>query len=523
MGAGDDDGEREPLLSRINTSIRDATTTRRTLLGGIGGTVSVAALSSPAAADEHDPVDGEHILTLVGNGAEVTHYHFTVSGDITIEKSTAYDGTVNSFDTVDGSTISGRTTAEPDSFVLGPGAELTSFSAYGPLNIFVDGQAVGLHASEEIDGTGGDLESEADNGDSEEEDTGDSEEEEPTDTDTEDERVDESDYSNVVNIVEEGADNTGSESITSTLRRVAADDTLVRFPSGEYRMDRGIRVTSYDNLGFVGRDATIVSHASGDTTLFKLGTYRSPHGSVHVEGFTVDITRSNTGGRAFEVHANDSLTVLDITIDGEHDTPNYGPLLVGVQSSSGEGLVENLDASDGGAEVSGGNGGTGLLVSNYQEGTVTIRDCHIGPFPDNGVYCSNGTAPSHRGGTVHVEGGLIENANVAGVRLAGDNSSIDGTEFVYDESIPGFAGQRPIRLDWGEDLVVENVSITMENVEITEAIRVMPGLDSATVRDVSADLTSDVRDFLSITPGAGSVETNGLDVSGYRRYEIFEY
>lgn len=538
----------DPIVSRINTVLRNTTTSRRTYLGGVIGTVATAALSSPAAADDHGYGQGgfgeggygedttlspgEHILTLVGNSKTVTHYHFTVAGDVTIEKSTEYDGTLNTFDTIEGTTVSGRTSAEPDSFLLGAGAELTSFSAYGPLNIYVDGQDVGRKVTEEIDGTDGDLKSEADNAKTEEtaaedEDTDDSEGEDDEDeseesTDTEGERVDESDYANVVDIVEEGADNSGTKSITSTLRRVAADDTLIRFPPGEYRMDSGVRVTNYTNLGLVGRDATIVSRA-GEDTLFKLGTYKAPYDSVHVEGFTVDISRSNTGGRAFEVHANDSLSVLDITIDGEHDTANHGPLLVGVQSSSGEGLVENYDASDGGAEASGGNGGTGLLVSNYQTGTVTLRDCHIGPWPDNGIYCSNATPPSSQDGTVHVEGGFVENANVAGVRLAGDNSSIDGTEFVYDESIDGFDGQRPVRLDWGEDLVVENITIDMSGVSITEAIRVMPGVDSATIRNVSGGVSSDVRDLISVTPGAGSVETSGLDVSGFSRYDVFEY
>ncbi|WP_245634125.1 hypothetical protein, partial [Halalkalicoccus paucihalophilus] len=234
--------------------------------------------------------------------------------------------------------------------------------------------------------------------------------------------------------------------------------TLVKFPAGEYLMDGQFRIAGYEQFGMVGDDATIrVAPTDGYT--FKLGTYRSPIDDLTVEGFTADISGSNTGGRVFELQAGDSLSVSDITVEGKHDTPSKGPMLVGLQSSDGEGLVENVDLSDGGEEVSGGRGGTGLLVSNYHEGTVTLRNIQIGPFPDNGIYCSQGDSSAD--GTVHVEGGRVENANVAGVRLGGDGSSIEGTEFVYDEHFDGFGGQRPIRLDGGSGLEVSNVEIDM--------------------------------------------------------------
>ncbi|ADJ13715.1 hypothetical protein HacjB3_01610 [Halalkalicoccus jeotgali B3] len=322
-----------------------------------------------------------------------------------------------------------------------------------------------------------------------------------------------------MDIVEAGADNDGDSSITSTLERVADDGTLVKFPAGEYLVDGTVRIAGYEQFGMVGDDATIRVAPTDDYT-FKLGTYRSPIDDLHVEGFTADISGDNTGGRVFELQAGDDLYAGDLTVSGKHDTPSKGPMLVGMQSSDGEGLVENVDLSDGGEDVSGGRGGTGLLVSNYHEGTVTLRDIQIGPFPDNGIYCSQGDSSAD--GTVHVEGGRVENANVAGVRLGGDGSSIEGTEFVYDEDIDGFGGQRPIRLDGGSGLEVSEVSIEM-SIDQTEAIRVMPGVDSASIHDVDMDLSGTVRDGVSVTGGAGSVETDDLSVSGNGRYDVFEY
>jgi hypothetical protein len=331
--------------------------------------------------------------------------------------------------------------------------------------------------------------------------------------------VDESNYSNVVDIVEAGADNTGKESILSTLNRVGNDNTLVRFPAGEYLIDGQFRIANYSQFGMVGEDATIrVASTNGYT--FKLGTHQYPVGDLAVEGFTIDISGTNTGGRMFELQAADSLYAGDITFEGKHDTASKGPMLAGMQTNGGEGLVENVDLSDGGEEVSGGRGGTGLLVSHYHQGTITLRNITVGPFPDNGIYCSNGDSSAN--GSVHVEGGRFVNTNVAGVRLAGDGSSINGATFVYDQNISGFGGQRPIRLDDGANLEVGNVNIEM-SIDQTEAIRVMSGVDSASISNVDMDLTSGVRDGISVTGGAGPVETSGLSVSGNSRYDVFEY
>ncbi len=469
---------------RPNDHEERSSVSRRGYLGTIGGLAATPFLGSIVSANDAD------VITIVGDGA-TAQYEFSVSGDV--EKSTAYDGTINAFDSIDGSTVTGRTTAEPDSFAFT--GEISDFEASAPVVVTINGEPADLANS-------------------------DTESDEEADTDsTTDTSVDESSYANVVNIVEVGADNTGSESILSVLNQVGDDNTLVKFPAGEYLIDGQFRIANYSQFGMVGDDATI-NIAPTDGYTFKLGTHQYPTGDLHVEGFTIDISGNNTGGRTFELQAADSLYAGNITFNGKHDTASKGPILAGMQTGGGEGLVENVDLSDGGEEVSGGRGGTGLLVSNYHQGTLTLRDITVGPFPDNGIYCSNGDSSAN--GSVHVEGGRFINTNVAGVRLAGDGSSIDGASFVYDENISGFGGQRPIRLDDGANLEVENVDIEM-SINQTEAIRVMPGVDSASISNVDMDLTSQVRDGVSVTGGAGPVETSGLTVNGNGRYDVFEY
>ncbi|MFC7223841.1 hypothetical protein ACFQKF_11960 [Halalkalicoccus sp. GCM10025322] len=453
-------------------------TSRRNYLGTLAGLAATPALGAVASADSED------VITVSGRG-EIVYYEFSVSGDV--EKSEEYGGTINSYDHIEGSTVIGRTTREPDSYSFD--GEITDFEADAPVDVTINGEPADL--------AGGSEESE------EEE----PEEEEETETDT-------SGYSNVVNIVDAGADNDGNESIHSVLNSVADDDTLVEFPPGTYKMSGSVRITGLEKFGMVGTDATLdVSPTNG--YVCKLGTYKSVIDDLEVKGFTADISADGAGGRVFECHANDNLEISDVTIEGKHDTSSKGPMLVGVHSSGGSGHVRNVNLADGGAEVSGGNGGTGMLVSHYHTGSVTIEDCHIGPFPDNGIYCSSDE------GDVHVKGGRVENTNVAGVRLDGDSCSLTGTEFVYDTNISGFGGQRPVRCDGG-DVEISDVHIDM-SISQTEAIRVMSGAESVSVEDCSMDLNGDVRDGISVVSGAGPVETSNNDINGERRYDVFEY
>ncbi|MFC6905779.1 hypothetical protein [Halalkalicoccus tibetensis] len=217
-----------------------------------------------------------------------------------------------------------------------------------------------------------------------------------------------------------------------------------------------------------------------------------------------------------ELQASNNLIARGINIVGTHDTASKGSLLVGLQTNSGTGIVENIDISDGDVDTNNGNGGTGLLVSDYHQGNITIRDVHVGPFPDNGLYVSGAN------GSVHVEGGVFENANVAGVRLKGDGSTIEGAQFIVDEPFEGFGAQRPIRLDNGVGMEVRNCDIDMD-APVTEALRILPNVESAVIADVTMELSDQVRDGIAVTQGAGPVTVDDLEVNGNSRYEVYEY
>lgn len=285
-------------------------------------------------------------------------------------------------------------------------------------------------------------------------------------------------------------------------------------PGAVYEVNDTIRATGISELTINGNDATIEVGSTNGYVL-KCGTANSPIDSLEINDLNVDLTGSGAGGRALECQARDNLDVSNVEFRGKHSTSGKGPMLVGLHSSSGSGHVSNVEMPDGGEDSSSGNGGTGILVSNYHAGKVTIEDCVIGPFPDNGIYCTSSE------GEVHVEGGTFVNTNVAGVRLDGEKCSLKDAKFEYHESIPGFDGQRPVRCDGG-DIEIDNIEVDM-SIDQTECIRVMPGCDSATIENCSMDLNGDVRDAISVTSGAGPVTTSNNDINGEQRDDVYHY
>jgi hypothetical protein len=314
-------------------------------------------------------------------------------------------------------------------------------------------------------------------------------------------------FSNVVNVVEAGADPTGSQTIHGVLSDVVDDDTLVVFPQGRYRMDRQFRETGFENLGFYGPDATIfhgrLDAASGSSVtageftgparFFRLGVIYNPGRDLLFEGFTFDFSAPQTGIRAVEAYVSGGLEVRDITIDGRHDTGTLGPALFSITQADGTGVVERFRAPSGAAfskDTVGDlwTGPTGMLVDPHHAGTLRIVDCELGSFPDNGLYISGAR------GTVNVEGGYYANSNAASIRLKGIGSSVRGATVVVDQAIDG-GHQRGVRVDHGSRLLVADTTFRMEEPN-GSAIRVLDDVESVRVENCDILLPS-------ATPGRG--------------------
>ncbi|WP_436347962.1 hypothetical protein [Natronorubrum sp. FCH18a] len=349
-----------------------------------------------------------------------------------------------------------------------------------------------------------------------------SEEREETEesNETEDQEEIEEQYETVVDVVEAGADPEGNESITPVLREVVGDDTLLEFPEGRYYMDEQLRVTGFENVGFVGRNATLVPATYHEFDgpqyrLFRLGTSDVPGRDLRFEGFEVDQTADETGIRVISVEVEDGLVVRNVTVRGVHDSGTWGPGLFNVTEPEGEGIVARFRAEDGAIHAdetpNAGNmwrGATGIVVNPDHRGTLVFEDCSLGGFPDNGLYASNET------GRVGVDGGRFQNSTTASVRLSGTTGRIRDATVVVDDDPHDSNGQHAIRLDGG-DHELENVTVDVPQPN-GDAIRIMNGVDSAAIS--SSELTVGDRPNSGIridpTAGATTLEDVAIDIDG---------
>ena len=329
--------------------------------------------------------------------------------------------------------------------------------------------------------------------------------------------TDDSQYETVVDVVDAGADPEGEESITPVLREHVADDTLLEFPPGRYYMDEQLRFTGFENVGFVGDDATLVPATYHEFDgpqyrLFRLGTGDNPGRRLRFEGFHVDQTAADTGIRVINAEVDDGLVVRNVFVDGVHDSGTWGPGLFTVTDPDGRGTVERFCAVDGGRHVdatpNAGNmwrGPTGIHVNQHHRGTLVFSDCTIGGFPDNGLYASSET------GRVGVDGGRFRNSGTASIRLAGATGKIRDALVTVDANPHDSNGQHAIRLDHGEQFDLEGVTVDAPRPN-GDAIRLMNGVENASIADSQITVGDGPSSGIKIDPAVGSATVENVDV-----------
>ncbi|MDQ2049001.1 hypothetical protein RBH26_00730 [Natronolimnohabitans sp. A-GB9] len=327
-------------------------------------------------------------------------------------------------------------------------------------------------------------------------------------------------YDTVVDVVEAGADDEGNESITPVLREHVGDDTLLEFPPGRFYMDEQLRLTDFENVGFVGEDATLVpanyyAFDGPQYRLFRLGTSSAPGRDLRFENFDVDQTATDTGIRVISAEVTDGLSVRDVTVRGVHDSGTWGPGLFNVLDPDGAGLVSCFRADDGGAHVDdtpneGGmwRGPTGIVVNENHHGTLQFSNCRLGGFPDNGLYASNDT------GWIHVDGGSYWNSGTASIRLDGTASTVTDAVVVVGENPHDAAGQHAIRLDGGR-AELENVTVDVPEPN-NDAIRIMNDVERATITETELSLGENPYTGIRINPEAGqtTLEDVAIEIKG---------
>ena len=261
-------------------------------------------------------------------------------------------------------------------------------------------------------------------------------------------------YERTVDIVEAGADPTGSQPIDDVFRDVARDGTLVKFPDGEYLVNH-LSLYSLTNFGMRATgDATLVPGKNYDDDTWIGGAETR---NLLIEGFMLDTT-SNSVSPTVTISSYGGLTVRDIHKQGPQNDGSTA-FSFRIANADGKGLIEKLRAPDGGTS----GDGVGIYVNT--KGTLTLRDCRVEDFGNNGLYASGSEGP------VRVEGGFFRNNDVASVRLGSPGSSVKGTDFEVSNPAKDDGNYRAIRISDGPGPVtIEDVDIRLKSGQGTGGI-----------------------------------------------------
>ena len=156
----------------------------------------------------------------------------------------------------------------------------------------------------------------------------------------------------------------------------------------------------------------------------------------------------------------DDWTIRNVGIEGptDGDQPD-----IDLDTDGGSGLVENVYLGDGDANDSGG-----IFVKKEHSGTITVRDCYVAEYLDNGIYASAPGQSDGGGGTTGIENCYGENNGVAHFRVGGEGSYVRDSVAVTDDAPGGYIS----RGVWArrDDIEVENTDIKLTGDDATSAI-----------------------------------------------------
>ena len=245
--------------------------------------------------------------------------------------------------------------------------------------------------------------------------------------------VERRDFDRVVNVVEAGADANGQEPIDDVLNRELRDGTLFEFPDGRYKLrsfstDENVR---YGMAAVEGTKPTLVP-AVPLTEVGEVFLEVEDAEAFLFDGFVLDFEREGYGG-AVVVRTRGDFTIRNVRTLGRYPRKSVG-FHFAVENENRRALVENL-VSMGGKQ---GGETVGIFVNRQHAGDLTVRNCHLENFPNNGLYASapgdDGKLRSS-GGIVRVVGGFYRNNNIANVRL-GDRCVARNVTIVVDTVPP---------------------------------------------------------------------------------------
>ncbi|SIR92790.1 hypothetical protein SAMN05421858_4605 [Haladaptatus litoreus] len=347
-------------------------------------------------------------------------------------------------------------------------------------------------------------------------------------------------FTNVVNMVEAGADPTGNEDVSPVIQREIGSDTLLVFPQGTYKMNSQVRRVGLRNLGIIGQGA-VLRHGTveaidgfevtngeftGPAQHFKIGIPDNPHkGKFVFGGFIADWRRPNSGIQILNHHTDGTSVIENVRQQGIHSLGCQGPFRVDCHGPESNAIVRGVDLRFGGKsyqftintrdERSGGGtekgrswATSGITTHPEAKGHLRVQQCMCGGWPDNGFYLAGGPEQ-----TVEILNCVAANSHPSNIRISGTDCRIAGCTVVTDsnfEKTDFYFEQRPIRLDGG--------SCTVENVRIKQllptgwSVTVQHAMEQATLNNIHIEIHKQPQLALVVDDAVNQCTVNGFAV-----------
>lgn len=341
------------------------------------------------------------------------------------------------------------------------------------------------------------------------------ENEQSTEEGTTDEYADS--FETVVDAVDAGADPDGTEPINFLFTDNTEDSTLFRFEPGTYKMEP-FQIEDRADVGLVGTGTAQTQFVPAD------GVCRGGHPFV----FFKSVRNLLLADILFDFRDIESGGSMHLFLQGESKVENVSyrgscsnqlsVLRIHVSDASGSCLVDGFESKN----TQGNNTLTGVFVSDSHAGELTLRNCTLDGFSDNGIYASSPGKQGGGDGPVNVVGGTFSNNNIAGVRLGSTGSTARDVTVVVDSETSGWGqlNARGIRLRNRSGQVVDNCSIRFgaDAADSFGAIVFHPDSGGATVRDTTIEMhdseTPAIKAFPVAAQSAGAPTFETLSVTG---------
>ncbi|MFW5924250.1 MAG: right-handed parallel beta-helix repeat-containing protein [archaeon] len=315
-------------------------------------------------------------------------------------------------------------------------------------------------------------------------------------------------FGTVVDVVEAGLDLTSSDPINAFLEEHAADDTLIAFPPGTYRLEP-ITLSEYSHLGLTAISEEPPTFVSANGHCVEGGD--SSMEFNRVRDLLVDSIRfefPGPSGGIIRINAAGDVTVRNVSVVGSC-TDQVAQFRIDVLEERATALIENLELDNREKDDS----LTGIYVGDHHAGTVVLRDCDVRGYSDNGLYASAPGLDGGPNGPVIVEGGVYRNNNISNVRLGTSGSRVTGvTVESVDQETVDLLNVRGIRLRNQSGQVIEDsrVHVGPDSGVGFGGIVFHPATGGATVRNT--EIVVDKDEFLAINIQEPSGETSGVPV-----------